>query len=794
MTENSARCISVGDFNTNCQYIRKHKDYLLGECSLYKDKTHKRTMVAKEKIIKTEADLQKQIKYCETLASLSTCPHISTSFGYTSKAAPQHGDRAESFLDFRQFFDHDLEKEMAFRLRDKDVFDEADIWRITEQLVSAFARMQSLGLSHGQICPRAIFIMKEDDKINAKVHWTNCHQSMYSQVLTGVVPLTAKSYLSPELLESVKRKLRNPNYKPLYSDVFSLGMTILAMCTLGDINEIYNIRDFIVSTQALKARLNWVKTIYSERLYFLLNKMLKIDLNRRSDFKALVDLMAMISRTNDVPLEDPSSPYSKRLGRSSSPGSPRSPNFRSSSAGRKTVTGFEAQKLRSSVASKCSKPGSPVTGRKSAGNRSYLGNTSPSPTPGARALSPKLLSQRTDSTINSIFDKKSSPLLKDGYVTNEVLFGELEKKLLIDPLLGVLKTGMVVKYYSDGSRFEGHMKGKIREKIGINYYANGDVYAGEWRNDKFSGRGVYFFENGERFEGDLKDGHKNGQGVFYYKNRSKYVGEWKNDKKHGKGTFHYFDTKDRYEGDWEEGDRHGEGTFYFATGDVYTGGWHRDDKSGIGLLRYITGAVYEGEWAYNKFNGTGVMVYANGDRYQGTWIEGMKAESGIYEYNDGSRYEGEWDDDHKHGQGALEYSTGDKYIGDWVKGVKHGQGTYYYANGGVYQGEFQNDLKHGSGSMILNDGTNYQGEWVAGERCGKGQLKLANGDFYSGEFKKDSMSGFGVYQWENGDAYEGFWLKNKMHGSGKYFKRTGDHFFGVWDAQRLMRVTTLPDE
>jgi len=56
------------------------------------------------------------------------------------------------------------------------------------------------------------------------------------------------------------------------------------------------------------------------------------------------------------------------------------------------------------------------------------------------------------------------------------------------------------------------------------------------------------------------------------------------------------------------------------------------------------------------------------------------------------------------------------------------------------------------------------------------------------------MSGFGVYHWENGDAYEGCWLKNRMHGNGKYFKRTGDHFFGIWDAQRLVRVTTLPDE
>lgn len=797
MTENPARCISTADFNANYQFIRKHKDYILGECQLFKDKVQKRTLTAKEKILKTEADLQKQKKYCEILANLSTCPHIAKSFGYTVKAAPQHGDKAESFLDFRQFFDHDLEREMAYRLRDKDVFDEADVWKVTEQLVSAFARFQSLGLTHNQICPRSIFIVKEDDQMNGKVQWSNHHPSMYAQVLTGVVPLTSKCFLSPELLDAAKRKLRNPAYKPVLSDVFSLGVVILSMCTLGDVDEIYNIKDFIISTQALKARLNWVKTIYSERIYFLLNKMLKIDANRRSDFKALVDIMAMISKSNEVPDEpsSPLSPHSKRLGRSSSPGSPN--NFRSTSAGRKTMTGFEAQKLRNSAVSRNSNPASPLTGRKTpAGNKSNRMNSSPSPTFRKDGnISPtNLLSARTDSTINSIFDKKSSPLIKDGYVKNEVLFPEIEKKLLIDPLLGVLKSGMVVKYYSDGSRYEGNMKGKLRERIGVNYYGNGDVFAGEWKNDKFNGRGVYFFENGERYEGELKNGQKNGQGVFYYKNRSKYVGEWKNDKKHGKGTFYYFDTKDRYEGDWEEGDRHGEGVFYFATGDVYTGGWERDDKSGHGVLKYIEGGAYDGEWAYGKFNGNGFMAYANGDRYEGNWLEGVKAGSGIYEYNDGSRYEGEWNDDNKHGQGALEYSTGDRYIGDWVEGVKHGQGTYYYANGGVYQGEFQSDLKHGIGSMILDDGTNYQGEWVAGERCGKGELKLANGDFYSGDFKNDAMSGFGVYHWENGDAYEGCWLKNRMHGNGKYFKRTGDHFFGIWDAQRLVRVTTLPDE
>jgi len=157
---------------------------------------------------------------------------------------------------------------------------------MAHRLISALAKLQYYNVSHGNIRPKNLLITKEGEY---KIHWTNFHPSTYEQLLNQTLLLEAKCVLSPELLDAFFKQNPKPDFNPLFSDVFSIGLTLLYAGTLGDIEDIYDWHQMVLRPQKLNFKLSWLKATYSERLYKLLEKMLQFEPVKRSDFQSLVE-------------------------------------------------------------------------------------------------------------------------------------------------------------------------------------------------------------------------------------------------------------------------------------------------------------------------------------------------------------------------------------------------------------------------------------------------------------------------------------------------------------------------
>ena len=163
---------------------------------------------------------------------------------------------------------------------------------MTQKLIFALAKLQYQNVFHGNIRPKNLLMTKEGD---FKLHWTHWHQTAFWQVQNQIVQLDAKSVFSPEALDSYHRGIERPDYNPLFSDVFSLGLTILFASTLGDIDDIFDWEQMIVVPTRIHFKLSWLKATYSERLYKVLVRMLEIEPCKRSDFQSLSEYISQIA-------------------------------------------------------------------------------------------------------------------------------------------------------------------------------------------------------------------------------------------------------------------------------------------------------------------------------------------------------------------------------------------------------------------------------------------------------------------------------------------------------------------
>ncbi len=220
---------------------------------------------------------------------------------------------------------------------------------------------------------------------------------------------------------------------------------------------------------------------------------------------------------------------------------------------------------------------------------------------------------------------------------------------------------------SDGSTYEGFMRGGMKNGLGTLRYANGDCYTGNFKDGKRSGLGEL------RMVGEQKDGTYYWyrgywlDGLQHYRLgileketvnvRGKtlitmiYRGNWERGRMTGQGTYYYSDDGDagpRYVGQLLDGKPHGEGTRYYSHNallNVYQGSWHDGLRSGNGKMTFANGDVYEGAWKNDQPNGHGEMQYQDGTSYEGAWLDGKRVGQGILTLANGMISQGVWVDD-----------------------------------------------------------------------------------------------------------------------------------------------------
>ena len=125
----------------------------------------------------------------------------------------------------------DVTAEIERRAGYGEYWSEKELLEILEQLVSALAYAQSMGISHRDIKPQNILISPQNVFKLGDFGSSKMNVASTTQTIQGT-PL----YLSPELRQSLTAVLKGSqhvqSYDPFKSDVYSLGMTVLQMAML----------------------------------------------------------------------------------------------------------------------------------------------------------------------------------------------------------------------------------------------------------------------------------------------------------------------------------------------------------------------------------------------------------------------------------------------------------------------------------------------------------------------------------------------------------------------------------
>ena len=148
--------------------------------------------------------------------------------------------------------------------------------------------MQERLIFHGDIRPINIFLSEEGEiklldhgllnlNKNSQIKMINCNE---------------KCYPSPEVLHCVKQKNFTIKYNPHKSDVFSMGMTLLHMICLDNVEFCYNYSECMISAEIIQKLLNFTEKKYSRKMKDFLELILNFDENTRPDFLQIYKILS----------------------------------------------------------------------------------------------------------------------------------------------------------------------------------------------------------------------------------------------------------------------------------------------------------------------------------------------------------------------------------------------------------------------------------------------------------------------------------------------------------------------
>lgn len=159
---------------------------------------------------------------------------------------------------------------------------ESEIWYILHSIANALAELKAAGVFHGDIQPSNILI---DEAGNVKLLDVMCYDNKNNTgILRMIQSSTHLSPIAPELIDQLIKRVPQSNYNPEKSDIYSLGITLLCICTISDYRTTfysfpeYKIRQDVVTQEISKISQS---AKYSQPLLQALAGMLQPDANKR---------------------------------------------------------------------------------------------------------------------------------------------------------------------------------------------------------------------------------------------------------------------------------------------------------------------------------------------------------------------------------------------------------------------------------------------------------------------------------------------------------------------------------
>ena len=182
------------------------------------------------------------------------------------------------FVLILQYVDKDLFKEITYRSRNTYPWSAAEILNIATDLIDVLASLQKLGMAHRDIKPQNLFITS-----NMSIMLGDFGSSTSLHILSSEYTIVGTPfYMSPEL-KNLMLDFTNISgtYNPVKSDVYSLGLTLLAMYKLSPPMTLTDLTRLQESTETE------LSAVSDRSLQTLLSYMLQIKPENRPDFTSL---------------------------------------------------------------------------------------------------------------------------------------------------------------------------------------------------------------------------------------------------------------------------------------------------------------------------------------------------------------------------------------------------------------------------------------------------------------------------------------------------------------------------
>ena len=183
----------------------------------------------------------------------------------------------------------DWEKEINERRKTDKYYTQNELLDIIFQLISVLSALQKNHITHRDIKPQNILILKGKFKLCDFDEIRELEKDgLIVQRVRG-----SELYMSPILFNGLHQNLIQVKHNTYKSDVFSLGMCLFyaASLTYGGVDSIRELNDM---NEIKKIIFNYLGDKYSEKLILLILTMLEIDENKRPNFIQLEELLKKI--------------------------------------------------------------------------------------------------------------------------------------------------------------------------------------------------------------------------------------------------------------------------------------------------------------------------------------------------------------------------------------------------------------------------------------------------------------------------------------------------------------------
>ena len=180
----------------------------------------------------------------------------------------------------------DWEKEINERRKIDKYYTQKELLDIIFQLVSVLSLLQKNHITHRDIKPQNILILKGKYKLCDFDEIRELEKDgLIVQRVRG-----SELYMSPILFNGLHQNLIQVKHNTYKSDVFSLGMCLFyaSSLTYGGVDSIRELNDM---NEIKKIIFNYLGMRYSEKLILLILSMLEIDENKRPNFIQLEELL-----------------------------------------------------------------------------------------------------------------------------------------------------------------------------------------------------------------------------------------------------------------------------------------------------------------------------------------------------------------------------------------------------------------------------------------------------------------------------------------------------------------------